>query len=78
MNNFFKYYFKTFVKPKESFERLLQNPGNFKLGFLYILLPIAGYTLMYIFLAIANGAPSVLTPWLNIEKDNYYAINRFF
>lgn len=77
MNSFFRYYFKTFIKPKESFEKLLQNPGYFKLGFLYILLPIAGYTLMYIFLTIANGAPSVLTPWLNIAKDDYYALNRF-
>ncbi|MBX9784238.1 MAG: YIP1 family protein [Chitinophagaceae bacterium] len=77
MNSFFKYYFKAFAKPKESFSRLLQNPRYFKLGFLFMLVPIAGYTLMYIFLTIANGAPSVLTPWLNIEKDDYYAINRF-
>jgi hypothetical protein len=32
---------------------------------------------MYIFLTIGDGAPSVFTPWLNIPKENYYAINRF-
>jgi hypothetical protein len=32
---------------------------------------------MYIFLTIGNGAPSVLTPWLNISKESYYSINRF-
>ena len=32
---------------------------------------------MYIFLTIAEGAPSTLTPWLNISKENYYAANRF-
>lgn len=32
---------------------------------------------MYVFLTIGNGAPSVFTPWLNISKDSYYAINRF-
>jgi hypothetical protein len=32
---------------------------------------------MYIFLTIANGAPSTLTPWLNISKEDYYSINRF-
>ncbi|MBP6681079.1 MAG: YIP1 family protein, partial [Saprospiraceae bacterium] len=31
----------------------------------------------YVFLTIANGAPSTLTPWLNIPKEDYYAINRF-
>jgi hypothetical protein len=32
---------------------------------------------MYILLTIADGAPSTLTPWLNISKENYYAVNRF-
>jgi hypothetical protein len=32
---------------------------------------------MYIFLTIANGAPSVFTPWLNIPKESYYSVNRF-
>jgi hypothetical protein len=32
---------------------------------------------MYVFLTIANGAPSVFTPWLNIPKEKYYSINRF-
>lgn len=41
------------------------------------MIPTAGYTLMYIFLTIGHGAPSVFTPWLNISRDNYYALNRF-
>ena len=41
------------------------------------MIPIVAYTLMYIFLTIGKGAPSVLTPWLNIPKDDYYSINRF-
>jgi hypothetical protein len=77
MNTFFKYFFKTITKPKMSFDWLLQNPNYYRLGFLYMLFPIAGYTLMYIFLTIAHGAPSVFTPWLNIEKDDYYSMNRF-
>lgn len=32
---------------------------------------------MYIFLTMADGAPSTFTPWLNIAKEDYYAINRF-
>jgi len=70
-------YFQTFVRPKKSFEKLLDHNNYFYLGFIYILIPIFAYTLMYVFLTIGKGAPSVLTPWLNIPKEDYYAINRF-
>ena len=33
--------------------------------------------MMYVFLTIGKGAPSAFTPWLNITKEDYYAINRF-
>jgi len=72
-----KNYFQTFIRPKESFERLLGNEKYFTLSFIYILIPIIAYTLMYVFLTIGNGAPSVFTPWLNIPKEDYYAVNRF-
>ncbi|MCX6303405.1 MAG: hypothetical protein NT040_00415 [Bacteroidetes bacterium] len=32
---------------------------------------VIGYSVMYIFLAIGSGAPSVFTPWLNIHEENY-------
>jgi hypothetical protein len=72
-----KSYFLTFIKPGQSLRRLLDNERSFQLGFLYILIPIVGYTLMYVFLTIGKGAPSVLTPWLNIPEEDYYAVNRF-
>jgi len=77
MKKFWKNYLLTIVKPRKSFERLLAGDNYFQFSFLYILIPITGYTAMYIFLTIANGAPSVFTPWLNISKDSYYSINRF-
>ena len=77
MRSFFKNYLQTITRPKKAFEALLAYDGYFRLGFVYIAIPIVAYTLMYIFLAIGNGAPSVFTPWLNIPKDSYYAINRF-
>lgn len=70
-------YFRTITQPQKSFETLLANDKYFRLGFIYIAIPIAAYTLMYVFLTIAHGAPSVFTPWLNIPKDSYYAVNRF-
>lgn len=77
MSNFWSIYFNTIVNPKRGFERLLADRNNFPFAFLYILIPIVAYTLMYIFLTIGHGAPSVFTPWLNIPKEDYYAWNRF-
>jgi hypothetical protein len=71
------YYLNTFIRPYRTFNAFLADRRSYKYGFIYMLIPLCGYTLMYIFLTIANGAPSVFTPWLNIPKENYYAANRF-
>lgn len=70
-------YLQTFIRPSKTFEEILKNDSSVSQGFFFILIPIIAYTLMYIFLTIAGGAPSVFTPWLNIPKDVYYSINRF-
>lgn len=77
MKGLFHYYRLAFTSPAKSFEALINDRRHLQFGFYYILIPIAGYTLMYVFLTIAGGAPSVFTPWLNIPKEQYYAINRF-
>jgi len=76
-NDFWAYYFRTFLKPQRSFNTFITDSNSYKYGFLYMLFPMIGYTVMYVFLTIGNGAPSVFTPWLNIPKENYYAVNRF-
>jgi hypothetical protein len=70
-------FFQTIYKPHKTFEELIAQENLYRLSFIYISIPIVSYTLLYIFLTIANGAPSTLTPWLNISKDEYYSINRF-
>ncbi len=70
-------YFGAIVRPARAFGRLLSGDNYFALGFLFIMIPIVAYTMMYIFLTIGHGAPSVFTPWLNIPKEEYYAVNRF-
>lgn len=77
MSKFLKNYLQTIVQPRKTLEGLLSRENYFSLGFIFILIPIVAYTLMYIFLTIGNGAPSVFTPWLNIPKEDYYSINRF-
>jgi hypothetical protein len=75
MKNFLRRYLNTFSRPSEAFASLLDDKHYFRNGFLYMLIPVTGYTLMYIFLVIGNGAPSVFTPWLNIPKEVYYSVN---
>jgi hypothetical protein len=70
-------YLQTVYKPRKTFEGLIIKDNLYKRSFAYISIPIVCYSLLYIFLTIANGAPSTLTPWLNISKENYYSINRF-
>jgi len=77
MKSFISKYFQTVYKPRKTFEDLIIKDNIYKLSFAYISIPIICYTLLYIFLTIAKGAPSTLTPWLNISKENYYSINRF-
>jgi len=71
------YYTAAFTRPAEVFATLLQDERRITLAFLFMLIPLLLYTLMYVFLNIANGAPSTFTPWLNISKDNYYFYNQF-
>lgn len=77
MNQFLKTYIQTIYQPLKSFTWLVAHENTLRLSFVYILIPVTLYTLMYVFLTIAEGAPSSLTPWLNISKENYYSINRF-
>lgn len=70
-------YFQTVYKPTKTFRELVDYDNPYKLSLIYISIPIFCYTLMYIFLTIAGGAPSTFTPWLNISRENYYAVNRF-
>jgi hypothetical protein len=77
MKKFISDYFQTVYKPRKKFEELIIKENLLKLSLAYISIPIICYTLLYVFLTIANGAPSTLTPWLNISKADYYSINRF-
>jgi hypothetical protein len=70
-------YFRIIYQPRKTMEALIAQENLYKISLIYISIPIVCYTLMYFFLTMANGAPSTLTPWLNISKDDYYSINRF-
>lgn len=77
MKSFIAHYFLTVYKPRKSFEELILKDDLYKRSLVYISIPIVCYSLLYVFLTIAKGAPSTFTPWLNISKEDYYSINRF-
>jgi hypothetical protein len=64
-------------RPAAAFLALRQHDAVLFRALQFILVPIVGYTAMYVFLTIGHGAPSVFTPWLNIPKEAYYGWNRF-
>lgn len=70
-------YFLVFVHSNEAFKRLLSYPSRMMLVWIYVSITAFLYTLMYVFLTIAEAAPSTFTPWLNISKENYYYYNQF-
>jgi Yip1 domain len=77
MKLFISEYLQAIYKPRKVLEELIHRDDLIKDSFIYMAIPIVAYTLMYIFLTIGHGAPSVFTPWLNIPKESYYAVNRF-
>jgi Yip1 domain len=77
MKTFISPYFQTVYQPRKTFEELIRKDNLYQRSLVFISIPVVCYTFMYIFLTMAKGAPSTLTPWLNISKEDYYAVNRF-
>lgn len=69
-------FWRAFAKPSTAYAELTSGKGSVRRAIYYMLIPIIGYTVMYVFLTIGHGAPSVFTPWLNISLESYYAVNR--
>jgi hypothetical protein len=74
MKNQFLNYFQAVYKPRKTFEELISQENLYKRSLVYISIPIVCYTLLYIFLTMANGAPSTLTPWLNISRSWHQSV----
>jgi hypothetical protein len=70
-------YMLAFVKPERGLRNIIQQPGARKFALICVSSTAALYTLMYVFLTVADASPSVFTPWLNISKENYYYYNQF-
>src|SRR5690349_23530860 len=70
-------YLQSFFRPETAFTNILTHPDGQHFALFCVTITSGLYTLMYIFLTMADAAPSTFTPWLNIEKENYYYYNQF-
>lgn len=76
--SFSDYYLGTFVRPRRTFAALMQDGRRLRFGATALAINAVLYTLVYVFLARAGGAPSSFTPWLAIPAEVYYQYNQFF
>jgi hypothetical protein len=77
LNAFWSYYAGTILRPRRNFAALVSDDRRVRLGLLALAFNALLYTLVYIFLTRAGGAPSSFTPWLAIAPDRYYFYNQF-
>ena len=78
LKSFKDYYLGTLLHPRQMFDSLIIDSRRLKFGLLAITLNASLYTLVYICLGSAGGAPSSFTPWLAVPKDVYYFYNQFW
>lgn len=77
-HSFGHYYLGTLLRPRRTFDELMKDPRRLQLGTLAIGLNALLYTLVYVFLTMAGGAPSSFAPWLAVPKEVYYSYDRFW
>jgi hypothetical protein len=75
---FTNYYLDTIFRPRRTFDALSADDRRLRFGLLALAINAVLYTLVYVFLTMAGGAPSSFTPWLAIPLDVYYYYNQFF
>ncbi len=76
--SFKDYLIGTLLRPRRTFDKLLNDSRKLRFGFIAISINALLYTLVYIFLWQGGAAPSSFTPWLAVPKDIYYFYNQFW
>ena len=64
-------------RPRATFDALMTDDRRLRLGALALSGNVALYTLVYVFLALGHGRPTVFRPWLAIDAESYYRWNVF-
>ncbi len=75
--SFIGYYIGTVLAPRVTFEALMMDERRVMFGIIAMAITIQLYTLVYIFLSIGGGVPSVFRPWLAIPAKVYFHYNEY-
>jgi hypothetical protein len=70
-------YLPAFIRPRETFARLLLDPGRIRIGLISMLVMSVLYTLVCINLAVIGGTPNP-PPWLRIPTEQYFYWASYF
>ena len=68
----FSFFAGTIRKPTRTFEALVRERRRLAYGTYALLTNAALYTLVYVFLVMGHGRPTVFAPWLAIDPELYY------
>jgi hypothetical protein len=71
-------YARAILAPKRTFDALMSEPRRLRFGALALGSCALLYTLVYVFLILGRGRPTVFEPWLPIDPEVYYRWNVFF
>lgn len=75
--SFGAYYAAMARSPRSTAAALTSDPRALRLGACAMLVPLVGYTIVYLGLARSGAYPSALSPWLAIPAETYYRYNVF-
>jgi len=75
--SFRDYYFQAIVRPRQTFDALVVDHRRVTMGLLAVSISAILYTVVYIGLTVAGGAPTVFEPWLAIPKEAYFRYDIF-
>ena len=71
-NVLFSFIAGTTLRPARTFDALMRERRRLAFGTYALLVNAALYTLVYVFLVMGHGRPTVFTPWLAIDPEAYY------
>jgi Yip1 domain len=74
---FVAHYAQIARRPLQGFDELLADPRCLRYGTMALLSNAALYTVVYVFLILGHGRPTVFKPWLAIEPERYYRFDVF-
>ncbi len=77
-SSFLAHYGRIALRPRAGFHALLGDPRRLRWGALALLSTALLYTLVYVFLVLGRGRPTVFHPFLAIDPEQYYQWNVWF